>query len=104
MELDVCHFSLLVKQYERVIQDLRAQLNEEKESVKRREKGRVRKVWLWWALIGKRREKEIHVMGGTDREREKGRIRNVWLWWALIGKGKRREKNICNVWALRERD
>ena len=63
MELDVCHFSLLVKQYERVIQDLRAQLNEE-ESVKRREKGRVRKVWLWWALIGKIREKEIHVMGG----------------------------------------
>ena len=84
MELDVCHFSLLVKQYERVIQDLRAQLNEEKERVKRREKGRVRKVWLWWcygwALIGK------------GMRREKGRVRKVWLWWALIGK--RREKEI----------
>ena len=54
MELDVCHFSLLVKQYERVIQDLRAQLNlNEEESVKRREKGRVRKV-----MVGTNREKE----------------------------------------------
>eukprot|EP00731_Ephydatia_muelleri_P035384 Em0118g13a len=35
LELDVCHFSLLAKQYETVIQDLWAQLNEE-ESVKRR--------------------------------------------------------------------
>ena len=69
MELDVCHFSLLVKQYERVIQDLRAQLNlnEEKESVKRREKGRVRKVMVG---TNREKEKEIHVMGGTNRERD----------------------------------
>eukprot|EP00731_Ephydatia_muelleri_P008707 Em0004g1045a len=67
MELDVCHFSLLVKQYKRVIQDLRAQLNlnEEKESVKRREKGRVRKLFPFKSVVFFRRH---HVSESTQHD------------------------------------
>ncbi|KAL5468804.1 hypothetical protein EMCRGX_G029925 [Ephydatia muelleri] len=44
MELDVCHASLLVKQYERMIEELRTQLSEERGKRRReREKGRSRK-------------------------------------------------------------
>lgn len=44
MELDVCHSSLMVKQYERVIEELKVQLSEEKGKRRReREKGRNRK-------------------------------------------------------------
>ena len=45
MELEVCHASLLVKQYERIVEDLRTQLSEEKGKRRReREKGRAKKV------------------------------------------------------------
>ena len=45
MELDVCHASLLVKQHERMMEELRTQLSEERGKRRReREKGRSRKV------------------------------------------------------------